>query len=94
MKQPLYIILLFLIACSSPNQREIPKQYKEQAERVTIIRDRWGIPHIYGKTDADAVFGLMYAQCEESFERVERNYLQVLGRLSFFPSESPRRAKV
>lgn len=82
MKQLLYIILLFLIACSSPNQREIPKHYKEQAERVTIIRDRWCIPHIYGKTNADAVFDLMYAQCEESFERVERNYLQVLGRLS------------
>ncbi len=88
MKKPLYIILLFLIACSSSNQKEIPKQYKEQAKRVTIIRDRWGIPHIYGKTDADAVFGLMYAQCEESFERVERNYIDKLGRLSEIEGES------
>ncbi|MFN2458954.1 MAG: penicillin acylase family protein [Chitinophagaceae bacterium] len=88
MKQPLYIILLFLIACSSSQQKEIPKQYKEQAKRVTIVRDRWGIPHIYGKTDADAVFGLMYAQCEESFERVERNYIDKLGRLSEIEGES------
>jgi acyl-homoserine-lactone acylase len=51
-----------------------------QAKRVTIIRDNWGVPHIYGKTDADAVFGLMYAQCEENFNGIERNYLYQLGR--------------
>ena len=51
-----------------------------QAKNVSIIKDTWGIPHIYGKTDADAVFGLLYAQCEENFSRVERNYLEVLGR--------------
>ena len=39
-------------------------RWKKTAERITIIRDNWGIPHIYGKTDADAVFGLLYAQCE------------------------------
>ncbi len=82
------IIPLLLIACSSPDQKEIPVRYKEQAANVTIVRDRWGIPHIYGKTDADAVFGLMYAQCEESFERVERNYIEKLGRLSEVEGES------
>ena len=51
-----------------------------EARNVTIIRDKWGIPHIYGKTDAEAVFGLMYAQCEEDFSRVEKNYLEMLGR--------------
>jgi acyl-homoserine lactone acylase PvdQ len=56
--------------------------YRKQAERVTITRDNWGVPHIYGKTDADAVFGLMYAQCEESFERVERNFIQKFGRMA------------
>ncbi len=60
----------------------------QKASRVTIIRDKWGVPHIYGKTDADVVFGLMYAQCEESFERVERNYLQVLGRMSEVEGEA------
>ena len=57
-------------------------RYKEEAQRVTIIRDNWGIPHIYGKTDADAVFGLLYAQCEENFQKVEENNLEMMGRLS------------
>src|SRR5215831_1400399 len=55
-------------------------RYKDEAQRVTIVRDKWGIPHIYGKTDADAVFGLMYAECQEDFSRVEKNYLEMLGR--------------
>lgn len=63
-------------------------RYKELAQRVTIIRDRWGVPHIYGKTDADAVFGLMYSQCEESFERVEKNYLEILGRMAEVAGEA------
>ena len=56
--------------------------YQTQAKKVTIIRDNWGIPHVYGKTDADAVFGLMYAQCEDDFKRIELNYIEKLGRLS------------
>jgi len=78
----LLIFLLISIACSSKQKNEDLQKYKQQASRVTIVRDSWGIPHIYGKTDADAVFGLMYAQCEESFERVERNYLMQLGRMT------------
>ena len=56
--------------------------WKQEANNVTIIRDNFGIPHIYGKTDADAVFGLLYAQCEDDFPRVEMNYVEKLGRLS------------
>jgi len=52
------------------------------AKRVTILRDTWGIPHVYGKTDADAVFGLMYAQAEDDFKRIERNYINAMGRLA------------
>jgi acyl-homoserine-lactone acylase len=55
-------------------------RWELEARNVTIIRDKWGIPHIYGKTDAEAVFGLMYAECQEDFPRVEKNYLEVLGR--------------
>jgi acyl-homoserine lactone acylase PvdQ len=62
-------------------QKEIDR-YKSQAQRVTIIRDNWDVPHIYGKTDADAVFGLLYAQCEENFYKVEENNLEMMGRLS------------
>ncbi|MFT5736796.1 MAG: acyl-homoserine-lactone acylase [Maribacter sp.] len=54
----------------------------QKAERVTIIRDDFGVPHIYGKTDADAVFGLLYAQCEDDFNRVEQNYIWATGRLA------------
>jgi acyl-homoserine-lactone acylase len=57
-------------------------RWERQAKNVTIIRDDWGIPHIYGKTDADAVFGLMYAQAEDDFNRVETNYLNSMGRLA------------
>ncbi len=75
------LILLPALSFSQFTSQEISK-YKAQAKNVTIIRDKWGIPHIYGKTDADAVFGLMYAQCEENFPRVERNYLEIMGRLA------------
>ena len=47
-----------------------------------IIRDKFGVPHIYGKSDADAVFGLLYAQCEDDFKRVEMNYIEKLGRMA------------
>ena len=53
-----------------------------RAQNVTIIRDDFGVPHIYGKTDADAVFGLLYAQSEDDFNRVEQNYIWATGRLA------------
>lgn len=56
--------------------------WERQAQNVTIVRDDWGIPHVYGKTDADAVFGVMYAQAEDDFNRVETNYLNSMGRLA------------
>ena len=52
------------------------------AKRVTIIRDDFGVPHIYGNTDADAVFGMLFAQAEDDFARVERNYVWAMGRLA------------
>ena len=58
------------------------KKWEQQAKQVTIIRDHFGVPHVYGKTDADAVFGLMFAQCEDDFKRVEFNYIEKLGRLA------------
>lgn len=79
------IILLFLLPISVFAQKFSPEEitaFKNQAKQVTIIRDNWGIPHVYGKTDADAVFGLLYAQCEDDFKRVELNYIEKLGRLS------------
>lgn len=73
-------VLVFLFACGS-TPTEIDR-WEAQAERVEIIRDDFGVPHIFGKTDADAVFGMLYAQCEDDFPRVERNYYWALGRLA------------
>ncbi|ATL25514.1 penicillin acylase family protein [Streptomyces formicae] len=58
------------------------------AARVTISRDDWGVPHVVGESDADAVFGMMYAQAEDDFHRIERNYLVALGRLAEAEGES------
>lgn len=80
-KIALFLSLLIGIVVSAqwPAPSDI-KRWESQAKQVTIVRDKYGVPHIYGKTDADAVFGLMYTQCEENFERIERNYLEMLGR--------------
>jgi acyl-homoserine lactone acylase PvdQ len=88
-------ILLFLFGCctaiagnaQSFTTKEITR-WEKQAKQVSIIRDNWGIPHIYGKTDADAVFGLLYAQCEDDFKRVEMNYIEKLGRMSEIKGEA------
>jgi len=79
-------ILFFLLLPCQPFAQHFSateiSRFKKQAQQVNIIRDNWGIPHVYGKTDADAVFGLLYAQCEDDFKRVEMNYIEKLGRLS------------
>jgi acyl-homoserine lactone acylase PvdQ len=63
-------------------------RWERQAQQVTIIRDDWGIAHVYGHTDADAVFGMEYAQAEDDFNRVETNYLNAMGRLAEAEGES------
>jgi acyl-homoserine-lactone acylase len=76
-----WITILFCVATlQALGQATDLARWETEAKNVTIIRDKWGIPHIYGKTDANAVFGLMYAECQEDFPRVEKNYLEVLGR--------------
>ena len=50
------------------------------AYQAEIRRDDWGIAHIKGHTDADAVYGMIYAQAEDDFNRIEMNYLTNLGR--------------
>ena len=80
MKAPFITTLLLtisLVTAGQPSKKDLAR-WNKQAQDVTIIRDKWGIPHVYGKTDADAVFGLMYVQCEQSFERVELNHLEIV----------------
>ena len=76
----LLILVVFLFGCANNSPKEEEK-WKSQAENITIIRDSWGIPHVFGKTDADAVFGLIYAQCEDDFNRVEVNYINAMSDL-------------
>jgi acyl-homoserine-lactone acylase len=70
----------------SPSPADLARWSREAAS-VTITRDDWGIPHISGKTDADAVFGLLYAQAEDDFNRVETNYFNALGRAAEWEGE-------
>lgn len=69
------------------NKAELAR-WQQRAKQVTITRDTWGIPHIYGKTDADVVFGLLFTQCEDDFGRVEENYITAIGRLAEIEGES------
>lgn len=82
MKFLFVFFLLPLQSCAQPFSKQEISRWEKQAQQVTIVRDNFGVPHVYGKTDADAVFGLMYAQCEDDFKRVEANYIDKLGRLS------------
>jgi len=77
----------FQISAQKIDTKEV-NRLEKLAQQVSIIRDKWGIPHVYGKTDADAVFGLLYAQCEDDFKRIEMNYVEKLGRLSEIKGQS------
>ena len=80
-----FVPLLFLLTAASPPELA---RWRAEASRVTITRDDWGIAHVHGKTDADAVFGMIYAQAEDDFPRIEANYLTNLGRTAEAEGES------
>jgi acyl-homoserine-lactone acylase len=75
----LFGLLLAALLEAAPTPAELAR-WQRQAKQITITRDRWGIAHVSGKTDADAVFGALYAQAEDDFPRIEANYLTALGR--------------
>lgn len=91
MRLPILVSLLLLSAFGAQSQAFKPTEiarWQQQARQVSITRDTWGVPHVSGQTDADAVFGLLYAQCEDDFARVEANYLDALGRRAEVEGES------
>jgi len=88
MKKIFLILLVSGTLTAQPFTKVEITQWKKQADRVTIIRDQWGIPHVYGRTDSDAVFGFLYAQCEDDFDRVELNYINAVARLAEVEGES------
>ncbi len=75
------VFSVVFISCQTSKLTEV-QQWEAQSKNIEIIRDSYGVPHIYGVTDADAVFGLLYAQCEDDFNRVEENYIWATGRLA------------
>jgi len=82
MKKLLVLFLLVLASCNNKTELTEQERWEQHAKNTEIIRDDFGVPHVYGKTDADAVFGLLYAQAEDDFNRVERNYIWAIGRLA------------
>ncbi|MEO6348618.1 MAG: acylase [Aquaticitalea sp.] len=86
------LLLFFLISFTSCKKEKTGTdealRWQQHADNTEIIRDDYGVPHIYGKTDADAVFGLLYAQCEDDFNRVEHNYIWATGRLAEVEGEA------
>ena len=77
--RPLALMALLMLA-AAPAQADELQRLKGRAARVEIVRDDWGIAHVHGKTDADAVFAMAYAQAEDDFNRIETNYITALGR--------------
>lgn len=80
----LAVLLLVLVAATGA-ARAAPAdstRWEDHIRRTEIIRDTWGVAHIYGRTDADTVFGMIYAQAEDDFRRIEHNYLMNLGLLA------------
>ncbi|WP_339858391.1 penicillin acylase family protein [Pseudohongiella acticola] len=85
------LLLLGLAACSAPESDTSGSELQRLqsiAERVTIMRDDYGVAHIYAETDADTAFGFLYAQAEDDFPRIERNYIWAIGRLAEVEGES------
>lgn len=74
------LALALALSAGSVQAGEDLSRLKARAAKVEITRDTWGIAHIHGKTDADAVFGMAYAQAEDDFNRVEANFMTSLGR--------------
>lgn len=89
MRNAVLLALLVLVPVAGVNAaRPEATRWQHQAQAVTITRDDWGIAHVHGRTDADAVFGMIYAQAEDDFNRVETNYLTALGRTAEAEGES------
>ncbi|HSD68774.1 MAG TPA: penicillin acylase family protein, partial [Woeseiaceae bacterium] len=78
----LYLALVALAACQAGTQDSEYERLEARAKNVSIIRDDFGVPHVYAATDADAVFGMLYAQSEDDFNRIEQNYIWATGRLA------------
>ena len=83
-----FLTVIFAASSCFAFQNGDAARWEKEAKSVTITRDDWGIAHVHGKTDADTVFGMIYAQAEDDFNRVETNYINAMGRLAEAEGES------
>ena len=68
----LFLLLILPISKAQPNSSYPDNQFQTiNPENVTIVRDQWGVPHIYGNTDAEAAYGLAYANAEDDFKTMQ-----------------------
>jgi acyl-homoserine lactone acylase PvdQ len=87
-------IALFLLAAPSFLPAAKPTIDTVKPGEVLIERDRWGIPHIYGKSEAAVAFGNGYAQAEDHLEPMLRLFLMARGELSRIDGPSALSADV
>jgi acyl-homoserine-lactone acylase len=87
-RRSFFTFLFLALASASSHASDDTARWKHEAQSVTVQRDDWGIAHVHGKTNADAVFGMAYTQAEDDFNRVETNYLTSLGRMAEAEGES------
>jgi acyl-homoserine-lactone acylase len=80
MKSMVLLMLVTLSVSVASAQADRPAAARMLARQVTIYRDTYGVPHVFGRTDAATVFGFAYAQAEDNFWRVEENFILALGR--------------
>ncbi|HZG23612.1 MAG TPA: penicillin acylase family protein [Chitinophagaceae bacterium] len=64
------------------------RQIPVTRRNVTIYRDTYGVPHIFGRTDADAVFGATYARAEDEFGYMEDAYIKMTGQAAAVKGEA------
>src|SRR4026208_676630 len=76
----LALMRALIVLAAGPLHREMNPQLL--AREVTIYRDVYGVPHVFGRTDASTVFGFAYAQAEDNLWRIEDNYIRSIGRSS------------
>src|SRR5262245_13485156 len=80
-----FAALLLALVAQAPLSWGVSAQntaFEKIARSVSIYRDNWGAPHVYGPTDASVIFGFIYAQAEDNFWQIEDSYIQALGRAS------------
>jgi acyl-homoserine-lactone acylase len=76
------VAMVFVLPSTAAPPQSEAARWDQRARNVTIVRDDWGIAHVHGKTDADAIFGMIYAQAEDDFNRIETNFINSQGRLA------------